>query len=375
MEVNQILSMNGGDGETSYAKNSLIQKWVMLKAKPILEESVLRLSLSRFPECVKLADFGCSSGPNTLLLVWEILDIIHATCQRVNRKAPMFQVFLNDLPGNDFNTIFRSLPSFYEKLKKERGSEFERAFFIAGMPGTFYGRLFPDCFLHFVYSSFSLHWRSQVPEGLVGESGVPLNKGNIHIAKTSSHNVLKAYSDLFEKDFTLFLRSRSQEMVPGGHMLLVMMGSTRKADSSSNQSCSIWELLGITLNDMVLEGKVEEAKLDRFNLPFYAPTIEEAKAVIQTEGTFNIHRFETFEADWDCNMDDMSNKGFSFEKPGRGKYVAMSIRVVAESMLVGHFGEGIMDDLFERFSNKIEEYLEDEEGKYSFITISMTKNV
>ncbi|KAG6711664.1 hypothetical protein I3842_05G066600, partial [Carya illinoinensis] len=156
-------------------------------------------------------------------------------------------------------------------------------------------------------------------------------------------------------------------------MVLVMMGSTRKADSSSNQSCSIWELLGITLNDMVLEGKVEEAKLDRFNLPFYAPTIEEAKAVIQTEGTFNIHRFETFEADWDCNMDDMSNREISFEKPGRGKYVAMSIRVVAESMLVGHCGEEIMDDLFERFSNKIEEYLEDEEGKYSFITISMTK--
>ncbi|KAG2705677.1 hypothetical protein I3760_05G067700 [Carya illinoinensis] len=161
-------------------------------------------------------------------------------------------------------------------------------------------------------------------------------------------------------------------MVPGGHMVLVMMGSTRKADSSSNQSCSIWELSGITLNDMVLEGKVEEAKLD--SLPFYAPTIEEAKAVIQTEGTFNIHRFETFEADWDCNMDDMSNKGFSFEKPGRGKYVAMSIRVVAESLLVGQFGEEIMDDLFERFSNKIEEYLEVEEGKYTNLIISMTKN-
>ncbi|XP_042981128.1 probable jasmonic acid carboxyl methyltransferase 2 [Carya illinoinensis] len=376
MEVNQILYMNGGDGETSYANNSLIQKGVMLKAKPILEESIVRLSLSsNFPECVKLADFGCSSGPNTLLLAWEIMDIIHATCQRVNRKAPMFQVFLNDLPGNDFNTIFRTLPSFYEKLKKEKGSEFERACFIAGMPGTFYGRLFPDCFLHFVHSSYSLHWRSQVPEGLVGESGVPLNKGNIHIAKTSPHNVLKAYSDLFEKDFTLFLRSRSQEMVPGGHMVLVVMGSTGKADSSSNQSCSIWELLGITLNDMVLEGKVDEAKLDSFNLPYYAPTIEEAKAVIQTEGTFNIHRFETFEVDWDCNIDDdMSNKGYSFGKPGRGKYVAMSIRVVTESMLVGHFGKEIMDDLFERFSSKIEEYLEVEEGKHMNLIISMTKN-
>ncbi|XP_041010209.1 probable jasmonic acid carboxyl methyltransferase 2 [Juglans microcarpa x Juglans regia] len=376
MEANQILYMNGGDGETSYAKNSLIQKEVILKAKSILEESVVRLSLSSFPKCVKLADLGCSSGPNTLSLVWEIMDIIYATCQRVNHKAPMFQVFLNDLPGNDFNTIFRSLPSFYEKLKKEKGSEFEPCF-IAGMPGTFYGRLFPDCFLHFVYSSNSLQWRSQVPEGLVGESGVPLNKGNIHIAKTSPHHVLKAYSDLFEKDFTLFLRSRSQEMVPGGQMVLVMLGSTRKADSSSNQSCSIWELLGFALNDMVLEGKVEEAKLDWFNLPFYAPTIEEAKAVIQTEGTsFNIHRFETFEVAWDCNMDEyMSNKGYSFEEAGRGKYVAMTMRVVAESMLVGHFGEEIMDDLFERFSSKIEEYLEVEEAKHTIITISMTKNV
>lgn len=119
--------------------------------------------------------------------------------------------------------------------------------------------------------------------------------------------------------------------------------------------------------------------MDWFNLPFYAPTIEEAKAVIQTEGTsFNIHRSETFEVDWDCNMDEyMSNmKGYSFEKVGRGKYVAMTMRVVAESLLVGHFGEEIMDDLFERFSSKIEEYyLEVEEGKHTIITISMTKNV
>lgn len=93
----------------------------------------------------------------------------------------------------------------------------------------------------------------QVPEGLVGESGIPLNKGNIHIAKTSPHSVFKAYLDLFERDFTLFLRSRSQEMVSGGHMVLTIIESYSKAASSGNQSCTIWELLGITLNDMVLE--------------------------------------------------------------------------------------------------------------------------
>lgn len=85
------------------------------------------------------------------------------------------------------------------------------------------------------------------------ESGIPLNKGNIHIAKTSPHSVLTGVHKSFERYFTLFLRSRSQGMVSGGHMVLTNIGSDRKADSSGNQGCTIWELLGITLNDMVQE--------------------------------------------------------------------------------------------------------------------------
>ena len=119
------------------------------------------LYFATFADCWRIADFGCSSGPNTLQFVSEIMDVIHFTCKCLNKKEPIFQVFLNDLPGNDFNTIFRSLPSFYEKLDKEKGRGFGPCF-KAGMPGTFYGRLFPDHFLHFARSSYSLQWRSQV---------------------------------------------------------------------------------------------------------------------------------------------------------------------------------------------------------------------
>lgn len=128
----------------------------------------------------------------------------------------------------------------------------------------------------------------------------------------------------------------------------------------------------LDVNGILMQGKVEEAKLDCFNLPYYTPTAEEVGAVIRTEGSFNIKRFATFEVDWDSKMDE--NEGiFRLEKPARGKYVAMSIRVVAESVLASHFGEEIMDELFERFSKKIEEYLEAEKGKYTNIVISMTK--
>ncbi|CAH9071883.1 unnamed protein product [Cuscuta europaea] len=47
-----------------------------------------------------------------------------------------------------------------EGLKKEMGDEFGPCF-ISGVPGTFYGRLFPTNALNFVHSSYSLMWLSQ----------------------------------------------------------------------------------------------------------------------------------------------------------------------------------------------------------------------
>lgn len=129
--------------------------------KPIVEESIEELYQTLFPECLKIADLGCSLGPNTLLVVLEIIDILSTTSQKLNSPLPSLQAFLNDLPGNDFNTIFRSLQSFYRKLETEKGNTFGNCF-ISGVPGSFYGRLFPCNSLHFVHSSYAIMWLSEV---------------------------------------------------------------------------------------------------------------------------------------------------------------------------------------------------------------------
>jgi hypothetical protein len=118
------------------------------------------VSMTTFPTCIQVADLGCSSGPNTFLVISEIVDTVHGIYQQTNNKSPELQVFLNDLPGNDFNTVFKSLPAFYKKLKEEKG-DFGPCF-VSGLAGSFYGRLFPSQSLHFVHSSNSLHWLSQV---------------------------------------------------------------------------------------------------------------------------------------------------------------------------------------------------------------------
>ena len=122
----------------------------------------MRALCSSWPVSMGIADLGCSSGPNALRVISEILDAVHATSRMLDRPAPELVVYLNDLFTNDFNNIFASLPSFYRKQRQEKGTGINGSCFICAVPGTFYGRLFPSKSLHFVHSSSSLHWLSQV---------------------------------------------------------------------------------------------------------------------------------------------------------------------------------------------------------------------
>ncbi|EEF28055.1 Jasmonate O-methyltransferase, putative, partial [Ricinus communis] len=371
MEVPQVLHMNGGEGTNSYYRNSLFQKKVILKAKPILDESITELCRANLPKCLTMVEMGCSSGPNALLPLWEIIERIDSTCNEMKKKPPMLQVFLNDLPGTDFNTIFRSsVPNFQEKVVQEKGNKFG-PIFISACPGSFYGRLFPPQSLHLVHSSCSVHWCSQVPEGLVTESGIAMNKGNICIAETSPPSVHKAYLDQFERDFTTLLKLRSEEIVPGGHMIL-----TITAKNNDNPYCKygseFWPLIGMTLNDMVEEGLVQRSKLDSWNIPLYYPSAEEVTDLIQKENSFTISRVEEFVQSWDDNIED-GNSNLVFDKWERGKHVANYMRAAAESMLVTQFGNAIIDDLFNRLSAKAAYYLENGMGLFNHLVISMTR--
>ncbi|KAH9616444.1 hypothetical protein KSS87_009414 [Heliosperma pusillum] len=359
MEVEKVLYMKKGDGHTSYATNSLLQRTVTEQAGPVIEESAREVYVTLRPECLMMADMGCSSGKNALQVVSKIIDVIDKASRNLNQQCPQFGVFLNDLPGNDFNALFNLLPSFIQELDKAKGSSLGPCF-VSGTPKSFYGQVFPDKFLHFVHSTYCLHWLSQVPSGLVNVYGEALNEGNICIAKTSPLGVYKAYKAQFRRDFTLFLRSRSREMVSGGRMVLVFLGSFKSDDPDS-----LMELLGSTLHDMVLKGVIEQEKLDKFNMPFYNPTVEEVRQLVEAETSFAIHKLETFTIDWSVDS--------SQDLETRAKFVANSLRVVTESLLETTFTHAVMDDLFLLFETRIKERIAVKKGEYLNIVLSVTK--
>ncbi|KAG8660029.1 hypothetical protein MANES_02G107100v8 [Manihot esculenta] len=329
-EMQQILSMKGGVGEESYANNSKSQ-------------AVLDFCDTNLAECVTIADLGCSSGPNSLFAIAEITSIIHKRFSQLGRSSPEFCVFLNDLPGNDFNTVFKSLPVFHEKMRAENGQDFGPCYF-SGTPGSFYGRLFPSSSLHFVHSASSLHWLSQVPPQLSDKTNPLINKGKIYISNTSPPDVINAYKAQFQRDFSSFLEARSKEVVPGGHMVLMFKGR-RLADPSPYESCLLWDYLGQAFQDLVSKGIIEEQKLDTYNTPYYEPYTEDIKAEIEKEGSFALDRLATIVLPWDgCNG------GVKCDRATTARNMGNAIRAVNESMIRNHFGDEIMDCLFQSFT-------------------------
>ncbi|TKY63371.1 Theobromine synthase 2 [Spatholobus suberectus] len=368
MATERILCMNGGMEERSYAKNSTLQEKVILKVKPLLEENVKRLlCCTNFKNNLKVADLGCSSGPNTLMVMFDIVTIINNTKLSLNGEVPVtvLQIYLNDLFGNDFNNIFKLLPNFYQRIR-ETGDKVG-ACFVNATPGNFYGRLFPNNYIHFFHSSCSLHWLSQAPEKLTKGAAGPLNKGNICMTTTSLPAVYEAYFEQFQRDFKLFLKSRSDELKPGGSILLTFVG--REKDQEINYP---WLVIGMVLKDMVLEGLVEEGKLDSFNLPIYGPTIEEVRHVIEAEGSFTLQTLKSFKMGWDANLQEDVG-ACVLDSKMRGEFIAKYARSGLEPLLTAEFGKDIMDELFLRFEKKLSQLKDLDTLQYTNLVMSMMK--
>eukprot|EP00253_Pinus_taeda_P012539 PITA_12539 len=375
MEVEKVLHMNGGAGELSYAQNStLLQRRGLEIVKPILEETILSMKMM---ECKTfcIADLGSSSGPNALFAVENIIMTLKAKYLSAGITVPQCQVFFNDLPASDFNSLFRILPSLSVNIDhpNEEGVA-GRSYFAAGVPGSFYGRLFPDKTLHFIHSSFSLHWLSRVPAEILEKNSEAWNKGRIFCV--GSRAVGEAYCRQYQRDLNAFLRARAEELVHGGRMFLMLTGRTSR-DPTEQGFTFPAELFERSLYDLVSQGLIEEEKVDSFNLPMYAPCPEEVSGEVTREGSFEIRRLELIRRSerFSQQMEAITGSSAS-QKDAYGRKLAKQLRAVTESLIKYHFGEEIVDALFDRLGERVGQRLserKDHENKGAHLVIVLER--
>ncbi|KAL6283982.1 hypothetical protein ACE6H2_014911 [Prunus campanulata] len=164
INLEKILSMKGGKGELSYAKNSKSQAEHARSMLPLLKETLDRVQLSSREAPFVVVDLGCSSGSNTIYTIDVIIKHMAKRYESLGYHPPEFSALFSDLPSNDFNTLFQFLPPMANQggsMEETVAADIHRSYFAAGVPGSFYRRLFPSRSIDVFHSAFSLHWLSQ----------------------------------------------------------------------------------------------------------------------------------------------------------------------------------------------------------------------
>ncbi|KAK3023449.1 hypothetical protein RJ639_042661 [Escallonia herrerae] len=300
----EAFTMNGGDGlqhvfrgksDKQISLIGILQRAGSNAAKETMREVIFEKLDVRSPTSAsntfRIADMGCSVGPNTLFSMQTVQESIENKypSQGFPPLDLEFQVFFNDLTSNDFNTLFASFPP-------------NKGYFAVGVPGSFYSRLFPASSLHFVHSSFALQWLSKVPEQLLDKNSLAWNKGRIHYTSASG-KVANAYTSQFENDIDDFLNARAKEVVAGGMMVLITLGRPDGTHHSKLPLCLLLDALGSSLMDM--------AKAMELTAPMSKTDV-----------------------------------------PVGPQDMVIHLRAGIEGMLAKHFGNDIIEELFERTSQK-----------------------
>ncbi|KAL4582785.1 hypothetical protein LXL04_007344 [Taraxacum kok-saghyz] len=349
-----ILHMNKGDGETSYAKSSLLQKKIIAVGIPMVEAAIVNIvcELLQLDECMGLADLGCSSGPNSLTVIQQLVYLC-ATAHLVPKD-----------PG--------SRPPKSKPRLASASTFTHHVGFLA-----VHGSTRP--------LTWSLIWgksphvaaaRSRTPDlcPMKDYNPVPVglgpysNKEKIYISKSSSASVVEAYREQFKEDFSTFLMSRSKEVIIKGRMVLSFLGRM-SPDPFADEVCFQWENLARSLMSLASDGLLEKEMIDSFNIPYYAPTPKEVEHEVANEGSFVVDGFEAFEIDWDVG--DSS----TIIKESSGHRMAKTMRAGLEPMFGSHFhlGPELMDELFRRFAIIIDDCFSKRRHKFPNLVFSLIK--
>uniref|UniRef100_A0A0D9ZS35 Jasmonate O-methyltransferase n=1 Tax=Oryza glumipatula TaxID=40148 RepID=A0A0D9ZS35_9ORYZ len=351
-DFKNVFCMEGGQGESSYINNSQSQSRNLKMMLYALEETLDKIQLPRHrpgnKPLLTAADLGCSCGQNTLLIADVIVD--HMTDKSFGSKDDdglEFCFYFSDLPSNDFNTLFHLLPQ--QAAAAGRDGRQSRRYFAAAVPGSFHDRLFPERSINVFTSTFSLHWLSQVPKRVAEKQSPAYNKGKVFV-HGASEETGTAYQRQFRSDMMRFLHCRAAEMKPGGAIFIVSLGRLSSTRGPTEQGyiyevyCSMFE---DSLRDLIEEEMVDGEKMDNFNVPLYAATVEEFKEAVDADGSFKINQLELVMGSPPV-VDDPANRGVV------GRMVANYMRALFGPLVNTHIGGAMADELFIRMQRRAE---------------------
>jgi hypothetical protein len=196
---------------------------------------------------ITIADYGASQGHNSL---GPMQTAIRALRGRAAARVPI-SIVHTDLPSNDFGSLFTALEHDPQSYLRHSSDVFA---FAAGR--SFYEQIFPPASVTIGWSSITVHWLSAVPARIRNHIFTPLAD------PPERSELARRAAD----DWRRFLVHRSDELVPGGQLVIVGSGADEHGRSGAE---ALMQLANAVLGEMVAEGALRRAEYEQMVIPTY----------------------------------------------------------------------------------------------------------
>ncbi len=238
-----------------YDTHSEYQRAVADTAAALIQRCVAASPLPDANETYIVADYGCSTGANSIKMVSDAV-----TAVRARQPGIAVAALHNDVPTNDFNQLFANLaaaPDSYLGL--------EPPVLPLASAGSFFATAAPAGSVNLGMSFSAAHWLSVQPE-----VSVP---GGFYFCEAQG-DARESLARRAADDWARFVRARTAELAPGARLVVQMVGTD---DAGQVTARRLLQAMAEVAEAMASEGMIDPGAVEHYILPVYARTAAEAE--------------------------------------------------------------------------------------------------
>jgi hypothetical protein len=349
-------------GEGYYDRHSTAQRASIQMLLGWVEEAVAALPLPPEARPITFLDLGSSEGSNALVSMT-------AAARAVRRRSGQpIQAVCSDLPGNNFNRLFRNLD------EARKGGDWPAEVYAGAAAGSFYEPLWPPGTVHLSTCFNALLWLDRlpaaVPDFVVYRRPHPPRPGLTVPPQTEA-----AFAGQADHDLVRFLTARARELVPGGKLLLGTPGD----GPDHRLGDGVYDLLNDACLDLVHEGRLDRARYEGLVMPVYFRTADETLAPLTRadsplRGAFAIDRAETLEVPtpfFAAFRRDGDVAAYAEEYTGFLR--AFSEPVVRRALVGPDEDPVVIDELYRRVHARLRAEPERYQFRYTLVAVLLTR--
>jgi hypothetical protein len=215
-------------------------------ATALFEQAADVVPIPTPPHPIVVAEYGAGDGHNGLAPIATGV----AALRRRTRPEHAIAVIHTDTADNDFTALFHTLQHHSDSYLRT-----DRATFCSAVGRSFLTQVLPAESVHLGWSSWAIHWLSQVPAPILD---------HLQVSFSADPSVRAAYARQAAHDWHEFIAFRGRELCPGGRLVILAMG---QHENDTFGLGPLLDALTAILSDLRTQGLISDEERRAMSIP------------------------------------------------------------------------------------------------------------